>query len=447
MRFAALGIVMVVVLNLCAVPPAQARKADTLWTKVNCGLRAISPDDKMVVGYYAAELDPSRSFRFMDIRTGAELWSIPLVSTRTPSFVYLTPDSQSAILYRTKGFERYDFGEHTSTRFESDGDTIDGISGERRRFDLSYDGSTFVSTKSTADGKRESDTLIFWDVKTGRITKRLSIPDIGEMGYVYLSSDTKRAFVFAYGCQGLKEFRWYVVDLETAVISTLPFAAPRTNLTFSPDRTRIAVEGWLGGIHIYDGTDYREVALLTYKSGSGVLRAEVGAFTKNNDIYATVRCSDGSTTEGFVEIWDVTSRKCIDTIYAVPGYKDCPSLLCITSDARYLGCDLLGYTTLTDRKIDTTTSEVISSDNAHTLYPNPTTHTVQVRTALSGRAGLELGLSDMNGNASFDISSSLLTRDNNELVFDVSRFPSGTYLLRIMAPGATAESMKIIINR
>ncbi|MFN9777984.1 MAG: hypothetical protein ACK54V_09065, partial [Candidatus Kapaibacterium sp.] len=288
MRFAALGIVMVVVLNLCAVPPAQARKADTLWTKVNCGLRAISPDDKMVVGYYAAELDPSRSFRFMDIRTGAELWSIPLVSTRTPSFVYLTPDSQSAILYRTKGFERYDFGEHTSTRFESDGDTIDGISGERRRFDLSYDGSTFVSTKSTADGKRESDTLIFWDVKTGRITKRLSIPDIGEMGYVYLSSDNKRAFVFAYGCQGLKEFRWYVVDLETAVISTLPFAAPRTNLTFSPDRTRIAVEGWLGGIHIYDGTDYREVAMLTYKTEAGKLPLSVhdGAFTRAHETYA-----------------------------------------------------------------------------------------------------------------------------------------------------------------
>jgi hypothetical protein len=247
MRLSAIGIAVVVVLNLCAVPPAQARKSDTLWTKRDVGLRAISPDDKMVVGYhYPDDLDPSANFRFLDIRTGAELWRIPLVSTATPSLILLTPDSQSAILYRTKGFERYDFGEHTSTRFESDGDTIDGNSRERRRFDLSYDGSIFVSTKSTADGKRESDTLIFWDVKTGRIFKRLSIPNIGQMGWIYLSSDNKRAFVFTYGCQGLKVERWYVVDLETAVISALPFAAAETNLTFSPDRTRIAVQGGAG---------------------------------------------------------------------------------------------------------------------------------------------------------------------------------------------------------
>ena len=77
---ASLSVAVLVVLNLCALPKAHARKADTLWTKlqndsVSYVAPVLSPDDRLVGAEYLMYNGGKRGYGFVfwDLRTGAEV--------------------------------------------------------------------------------------------------------------------------------------------------------------------------------------------------------------------------------------------------------------------------------------------------------------------------------------------------------------------------------------
>jgi hypothetical protein len=446
MRFAALGIVMVVVLNLCAVPPAQARKADTLWTKVQYYYAPVlSPDDRLVGALYSFGLT-NRGFIWWDLLTGAEVWRLPVVGS-APAWMRFTPDGKSVIVYRTHVYEKYDLGERTRMEFESDGDTTDYDAGQYRINDLSADGSVFMSTHRGNPGYK-SDEVTFWDVKTGRIIRRVLIPGVQNVRTrpaLLFSADNNRLFFYTLNPDG--RLQWHLFDILTGNLTPLAFSTigateyDRTEIVLSPDKTRIAVfsqdqrNASSKVIRILDGINFSQISELPTKSPYYSIFG--GCFSRNNKKFVS-SCGIGW------EIWDVANASCEQTLSVIgSGGED----VWITGDERFLTGGAAGDVSAADRLKDTTVSTVNEAKLPVDIYPNPSTHRVHIRTSMAMLPGFAMDVIASAGGRSIELEPTALQRTPDELIVDVSSLPVGTYLFRLRSPGLAPETVNVIINR
>jgi hypothetical protein len=429
MRFAALGIMMVVVLNLCAVPPAQARKADTLWTKYCCLYAPVISPDAQVVGarYLKEPVNTDEGFVWWNLRTGAEVWRLR-TAFGVSSYMHFTPDGKSVILYNTNGYEKYELGERTRTAFESDGDTNGVGSGYTHFNDLSPDGTVFVSTRESLKYPGQiSDSLTFWDVQSGRIVK--ACVALGLRGanpndvMVYFSSQNNQLFIRMPNEQRI--FQWHRFDVSTGKLTPLPYYS--RNVYFSQDRTRIAAFVQTG-IEILDGTMVQVIATLP----AGMYNS-TAAFTMDNSQFFAVG-------KPGILVWDISTTRCLDT---VPFYVTDMS---ISNDGRYIAGGPESIL-LIDRMIDTAVSSISERATAPLLYPNPSTLRVHIRTSMAMLPGFAMDVIASAGGRSIELEPTALQRTPDELIVDVSSLPVGTYLFRLHSPGSAPETVNVIINR
>ncbi|MFM8568200.1 MAG: hypothetical protein ACKOB6_01120, partial [Candidatus Kapaibacterium sp.] len=81
------------------------------------------------------------------------------------------------------------------------------------------------------------------------------------------------------------------------------------------------------------------------------------------------------------------------------------------------------------------------------LYPNPSTHSVHVRTAMAMHPGFDLEIIPVTSGQSISYDPTLLRRMPDELVVDVSSLAPGTYLFRLRAPGVEPVAVKVAVRR
>lgn len=455
MRAATFRLLALVVMNLCALPQAQAMKADTLWTKLQNDTLSysgvvLSPDDRLVGAQYSGGRG-NQGFVLWDLRTGAEVWRLPTVDS-PPDWMRFTPDAKSVILYRSRVYEKYDLGERTRMTFESDGDTSDIRPGAFRINDISADGRLFLSTKRMLYKPNTIDQEItLWDVATGRIVRKVKIPGLdvsNTFNKVRFSADTNRLLVFVPLSGTDSRQQWQVFDIPTGTLSPLAFSSvgakygsEQTQIVLSPDKTRIAAYEEKPydpqnrkGIRILDGYTFATIATLP----SGLAdpgRVAEGGFTRDNSTYI-------SSADRW-EVWDIASTRVIDSIdYYSLGWGPGVDLR-ITGDKRYL----VGNTFVIDRSIDTTVSHVGDPGSTPILYPNPSTHSVHIPTTTAMHSGFVLDIIPIASGQSISYDPTLLRRTPDELVVDVSSLASGTYLFRLRAPGVEPVAVSVIINR
>jgi hypothetical protein len=458
MRAATFGLLALVVMNLCALPRAQAMKADTLWTKLQNDTLSfsgvvLSPDDRLVGAQYSGGRG-NQGYVLWDLRTGAEVWRLPTVDS-PPDWMRFTPDAKSVILYRSRVYEKYDLGERTRMTFESDGDTSDISPGDFRMNDISADGRLFLSTKRTWYKPHTIDQEItLWDVATGRIVRKVKIPGLDVFSTangVRFSADTNRLLVLVPLSGTDSRQQWQVFDIPTGTLTPLAFSSvgakyreEQTQIVLSPDKTRIAAYEEKPydpqnrkGIRILDGYTFATIATLP----SGLAdpgRVAEGGFTRDNSTYI-------ASAEKF-QVWDIASKSLTESI-------DCSRLnwcyareMNVSSDGRYLALGW-GLVAVVDRSIDTTVSHVGDPGSTPNLYPNPSTHSVHIPTTTAMHSGFVLDIIPIASGQSISYDPTLLRRTPDELVVDVSSLASGTYLFRLRAPGVEPVAVTVAVER
>ncbi|MFN5866660.1 MAG: WD40 repeat domain-containing protein, partial [Candidatus Kapaibacterium sp.] len=392
----------IVLLFVVAAVSLQARKADTLWTKVqDYYAPVLSPDDRLVGAKYSYGLS-NKGFIWWDILTGAEVWRIPAVGS-PPEVMRFTPDGKSVIVYRTHVYEKYDLGERTRMEFESDGDTTDYDAGQYRINDLSADGSVFMSTHRGNPGYK-SDEVTFWDVKTGRIIRRVLIPGVQNVRTrpaLLFSADNNRLFFYTSNPDG--RLQWHLFDILTGNLTPLAFSTigateyDRTEIVLSPDKTRIAVfsknqqDTLRNGVRILDGTSFTQLAF--FPTLPPLYDVSGGCFSRDNTKYVS-SCGQGW------EIWDIERQECEQRVaLALTGGED----VWITDNKRYLVGGLAGYVMAADRLKDTTVSTVNEAKLPVDIYPNPSTHRVHIRTSMAMLPGFAMDVIASAGGRSIEL--------------------------------------------
>jgi hypothetical protein len=359
-----------------------------------------------------------------------------------------TPDGKSVIVYRTHVYEKYDLGERTRMEFESDGDTTDYDAGQYRVNDLSADGSVFMSTHRGNPGYMSSE-VTFWDVKTGRIIRRVYVPGIEKSTIaraILFSADNNRLFLYTSNPDG--RLQWHLFDILTGNLTPLAFSTigakdeyDRTRIVLSPDKTRIAVfshdqqDTLRNGVRILDGTSFTQLAF--FPTLPPLYDVSGGCFSRDNTKYVS-SCGQGW------EIWDIERQECEQRVaLALTGGED----VWITDNKRYLVGGLAGYVMAADRLKDTTVSTVNEAKLPVDIYPNPSTHRVHIRTSMAMLPGFAMDVIASAGGRSIELEPTALQRTPDELIVDVSSLPVGTYLFRLRSPGLAPETVNVIINR
>jgi hypothetical protein len=95
-----------------------------------------------------------------------------------------------------------------------------------------------------------------------------------------------------------------------------------------------------------------------------------------------------------------------------------------------------------DKNAELQNSEVAQQN--FELRPNPANHEVQIYFLLSENAEVQIDLFDLAGKHESNITSSNYVQGNHSLLFDLSPFPAGVHLVRMMAGNTTFSALLVI---